>query len=201
MRSRPCLPDMVAFSFLSLGRHTSAMLNETSPYSLLSLTAVCHLALRTSLYLGLYFCSWKLESLDFLTLEAGLKVNGKWVTYIPQLFYFSPSMGDIRGWDYWGEQKGKVLLYLKCFLTSFCVPVKIQPYLSGLAMFLSLLTCLSLAALNSNSCFPLYVSSWPDLVHFSVFLLWNVHKFFFFCFIFKLSMFMFFFVLPLLWKP
>lgn len=77
MRSRPCLPDMVAFSFLSLGRHTSAMLNETSPYSLLSLTAVCHLALRTSLYLELYFCSWKLESLDFLTLEAGLKVNGK----------------------------------------------------------------------------------------------------------------------------
>lgn len=33
-------------------------------------------------------------------------------------------MGVYGGWESWGEQKRKVLLYLKCFLTSFCAPVK-----------------------------------------------------------------------------
>lgn len=33
-------------------------------------------------------------------------------------------MGVYGGWESWDEQKRKVLLYLKCFLTSFCAPVK-----------------------------------------------------------------------------
>jgi len=75
MRSRPHLPDIVAFYLSSLGRHTSAMLNETSPPSLSLRIAVCHLVLRTSLYLWLYFCSWKLEGLEFPEFGEGLKVN------------------------------------------------------------------------------------------------------------------------------
>ena len=56
-------------------------------------------------------------------LEAGLEVKGKWVAY--QNWSVSvPKMGGYGGWESWGEQKRKVLLYLKCFLTSFCAPVK-----------------------------------------------------------------------------
>lgn len=36
----------------------------------------------------------------------------------------SPGVRADGGWESWGEQNRTVLLYLKCFLTSFCTPVK-----------------------------------------------------------------------------
>lgn len=76
MRSRSGLRDMVALSLLNLGRHTSAMLSETSPPSLPSHTAVYHLFLRISLYLGLYFSSWMFEILEFP--DFADRVKSKW---------------------------------------------------------------------------------------------------------------------------
>lgn len=92
--NRPGLPGVLAESLLQLGSQTSAVVIKTvSTFSALT-KGSCHLVLRTSLQHGLYILCWKVG--DFLTLEAGLEVNGKWVAY-QKWSVLVPKWGFVEG--------------------------------------------------------------------------------------------------------
>lgn len=89
-----------------------------SPPSLPTHISVCHLILRTSLYLGMYFSSWKCEM--FIFPDFGDRFKSKWevsdINTITLLYYFRN--GGFSRMEYlrWAERKGSALFDICSYL-------------------------------------------------------------------------------------
>lgn len=97
-----------------------------SPSSLPSTSG--SISLCPSWHLGLSSFRWKLGERPPRFPDFGGWVRNGWevsgISKLSSVLSLSGGLWRVGGWESWDEQNKKVLLYLKCFLTSFCAPVK-----------------------------------------------------------------------------